>query len=411
MRIPSSLAIYRKRWDPYLVIATAGLILIGMLAVYSATEFPDSSRAGFFSKHLLAIPLALGAMVIAMAVPLRVLDDLAYVLYSGAVVLLVAVLVVGMEVYGARRWLGYGPIRLQPSEVAKVTACLALAHFLVAKRRDPASVSNLLIVLGLIGLPLVLVLKEPDLGTSGAFAVMGFTMLLWGGLPWLQVFLISSPLCGLILCRHYFVWGLFLACSLIGLWRVRLSWLALAAFVVIQVAVLIGAPMLWNHLEPYQKARLTTFENPEKDPSGAGYQIMQSKIAIGSGGIWGKGYLKGSQKALAFLPQQHTDFIFSVVGEEFGFLGSAVTIVLFLILVVRGYYLALHCRSPFSGLVSVGISTLLLYHAGVNMGMTVGLLPVTGLPLPLVSYGGSFQVSVLAMIGILMNVSAHRFDY
>lgn len=411
MIIPGSLRIYRKRWDPYLTFATLGLVILGMLAVYSATEFPDSARAGYFSRHLFAMPMALIALAIAMTLPLRVLDDTSYILYAGSIFLLIAVLMVGTSALGAKRWLGYGPIRMQPSEIAKVTTCLVLAHFLVAKRRDPARLTNLLIVFGLIGLPLLLVLKEPDLGTSGAFAAMGFTMLLWGGLPWLHIFLLSSPLVGLLLCRHHILWGVFLAGSLLALWRVRLSWLVLALFVVVQVAVVVGAPVFWNHLQPYQKARLTTFENPERDPGGAGYQILQSKIAIGSGGIWGKGYLKGSQKALAFLPQQHTDFIFSVVGEEFGFLGTFATIALFLVLVVRGYYLALHCRSPFSGLVSVGVSTLLLYHAGVNMAMTVGLLPVTGLPLPFVSYGGSFLVSSLGMVGILMNVSAHRFDY
>jgi rod shape determining protein RodA len=403
--------LYRRNWDPYLVFATLGLLIIGLLAVYSATEFPESSRAGFFARHLLAIPLALCFMVVAMSLPLRILDDVSYILYAASIVLLVAVLAVGMEVYGAKRWLGYGQLRLQPSEVAKVATCLLLAHILIAKKRDPARISTLLTVFGIVGLPLLLVLKEPDLGTSGAFAAMGLTMLVWGGLPWLHLFLLMSPLVGLILCRHYLLWGIYLIGSLCFLWRVRLSWLVLAAFVVVQVAVVIGAPIFWNHLQPYQKSRLTSFENPEKDPGGAGYQIMQSKIAIGSGEIWGKGYLKGSQKALAFLPQQHTDFIFSVVGEEFGFLGSMVTIFLFLVLVIRGYYLALHCRSPFSGLVAVGVSTLLLYHAGVNMGMTVGLLPVTGLPLPLVSYGGSFLVSVLGMVGLLMNISAHRFDY
>jgi rod shape determining protein RodA len=260
-------------------------------------------------------------------------------------------------------------------------------------------------------LPLALVLKEPDLGTSGAFAVMGIAVVLWSGLPWLHTLLMMSPLASLILCRHYVFWAAYLVVSVLALWRVRLSWLVLALFVVIQTAVMFGAPVLWNHLEPYQRMRLTVFEHPERDPSGGGYQIMQSKIAIGSGGIWGKGYLKGSQKALAFLPQQHTDFIYSVVGEEAGFLGCLVTIILFLLVILRGYYLALHCRSPFAGLLAVGIATLLLYHAGVNMAMTVGLLPVTGLPLPFVSYGGSFQLSVFAMLGLLLNISAHRFDY
>lgn len=411
MRLPAVFDIYRRRADPYLLAAGGALMLIGMLAVYSATEFPDSARAGFFMRHLFAMPLALGVMALAMAVPLRVLEDLGILLYAGAALLLVAVLIFGTEVYGARRWLGAGAFRMQPSEVAKLATAIALAQFLAVKRRDPARWSTLLPAFGMVLLPLALVLKEPDLGTSGAFAVMGMAMVLWSGLPWLHTLLLMSPLASLILCRHYVLWAIYLLAAGITLWRVRLSWLVLALFVLVQVAVMVGAPILWNHLEPYQRMRLTVFENPERDPSGGGYQIMQSKIAIGSGGIWGKGYMKGSQKALAFLPQQHTDFIYSVVGEEAGFLGCILTILLFLLLILRGYYLALHCRSSFSALLSVGIATLLLYHAGVNMAMTVGLLPVTGLPLPFVSYGGSFQLSVFAMLGLLLNISAHRFDY
>ncbi len=257
---------------------------------------------------------------------------------------------------------------MQPSELAKLATAIALAQFLAAKKRDPARWSTLLPAAGMVLLPLALVLKEPDLGTSGAFAVMGIAMVLWSGLPWLHTLLMMSPLASLILCRHYVFWAAYLVVSVLVLWRVRLSWLVLALFVVIQTAVMFGAPVLWNHLEPYQRMRLTVFEHPERDPSGGGYQIMQSKIAIGSGGIWGKGYLKGSQKALAFLPQQHTDFIYSVVGEEAGFLGCLATIILFLLVILRGYYLALHCRSPFAGLLAVGIATSVALSRGSEHG-------------------------------------------
>ncbi len=411
MRLPGTIRAYRGRLDPYLVIPAAALILLGCLAVYSATEFPDSARAGFFVRHLVAFPPAFCVLLFAMALPLRFIEDTSYLIYGATILLLVAVLFVGTEVYGARRWLGVGPIRIQPSELAKVATVLVLARFLASKRRDPARISDLSCVLGLIALPMLLVLKQPDLGTSGAFPAIGLAVLLWAGLPLLHLLFLVSPLLGLSLCRHWFLWGIFLAGSTFAFWRSRLPWLVLALFLVIQVAVFAGAPAVWGHLKPYQQARLTTFLDPSRDPAGAGYQILQSKIAIGSGGIWGKGYLKGSQKALAFLPQQHTDFIFSVVGEEFGFWGSFIAIVLFFILVARGYYLAFHSRNVFAGLLSVGVSTLLLYHAGVNMAMTVGLLPVTGLPLPLISFGGSFLVSVFGMLGILMNVSAHRYDY
>ena len=411
MRLPQSFRIYARRLDPYLVLPAIVLVIIGVLVVYSATEYPDSPRSGFFMRHLLAYPVAFVALIVAMTIPLRTLEDFSYPLYAIGIVSLVAVLFVGQEVYGARRWLVAGPVRLQPAEVVKMLTVFALAHFLIGKRRDPARMGTLLPAFCVILLPIVLVLKEPDLGTSAAFAALGLVMLVWAGLPMLHLLLMASPLVGLALCRYWIVWGLFVLIGSVIIWRSRATWLVLAAFLTVQVTLFVAAPRVWDKLEPYQRARLTTFLDPEKDPAGAGYQILQSKITIGSGGIWGKGYLKGTQKALAFLPQQHTDFIFGVVGEEFGFLGSIVTILLFFTLIARGYFLGLHCRNHFGAMLAVGISSILLYHAGVNMAMTVGRLPVTGLPLPFLSYGGSFLVSSFAMLGLMLNVSAHRYDY
>lgn len=411
MRIPGPLRVYRTRLDWYLVIPILVLLVEGMLAVYSATEFPESPRAGFFARHLVTFPVALAVMLIAMSLPLRLLDDLAYPAYAVTLLLLAATLVVGIEVYGARRWLGYGPARIQPSEVAKVTTMLALARYLIGKRNDPGRVKHLLVSLAIVAVPSLLVLKQPDLGTSGTFVVIGLCMLLWSGLPMLTFGLLASPLLGLLLVRHTVLWLLFMAGSLVGLWRLRMSWIILGGFLLAQVTIFVGAPRIWGHLEPYQKSRLTTFLDPGKDPAGAGYQIMQSKIAIGSGGLAGKGYLKGSQKALAFLPQQHTDFIFSVVGEELGFWGTGIAVLLFFWIVSRGFYLALHSRNRHAGLLAVGCSAMILYHAGVNMGMTLGLLPVTGLPLPLISFGGTFMISIFFILGLLLNVSAHRYDY
>jgi rod shape determining protein RodA len=411
VRLPQSVRIYGRRLDLFLVLPALALILIGILAVYSATEYTGSPRSGFFMRHLLAYPAALVALFVAMTIPLRTLEDFCYPLYAIGIALLVAVLLVGLEVHGARRWLVAGPIRMQPAEVVKTLTVLALAHFLIGKRRDCARMGTLLPAFFLILLPMIFILKEPDLGTSAAFAAIGLCMLIWAGLPMLHLLLMASPLVGLALCRHWVAWGLFVLVGAIIIWKSRATWLILAAFLTVQVALFVAAPLVWERLEPYQKARLTTFLDPEKDPAGAGYQILQSKITIGSGGIWGKGYLQGTQKALAFLPQQHTDFIFGVVGEELGFLGSLVTILLFFALIARGYFLGLHCRNHFGAMVAVGLSSIFLYHAGVNMAMTVGLLPVTGLPLPFLSYGGSFLVSSLAMLGLLLNVSAHRYDY
>ncbi len=407
----SFVANYRTRVDPYLLAAGGALVLLGTLAIYSATEFPDSARAGFFARHLFALPLGIAAMLVVMALPLRALEDLSWILYGGAVVLLIAVLLIGMEVYGARRWLGYGPARIQPSEIAKLIVVLTLARYLVGARRDLSRVSTLATAFGIALLPMLLVLKEPDLGTSGAFAFASLGMIFWAGLPWLHLFLLLSGGLSLLLCRLPVLFAVYLIGSTVTLWKVRVSWLLIAGFMAVQLLVFFGAPAIYDRLEPYQQMRLKTFQNPELDPAGGGYQILQSKIAIGSGKFWGKGPLQGTQKALAFLPQQHTDFIFSAVGEEVGFIGCLATVILFVLLISRGFHLALHCRSAFTGLVAVGVSCLFLYHAGVNIAMTVGLLPVTGLPLPFVSYGGSFLVSSFAMLGLLFNISAHRFDY
>jgi rod shape determining protein RodA len=187
MRLPGSIRSYRGRLDPFLILPAGALILLGCLAVYSATEFPDSARAGFFTRHLLAFPAAIFVLLFAMALPLRFLEDLAYVLSGGTLLLLIGVLVAGTEVYGARRWLGVGPIRMQPSELAKVTTALVVARFFASKRRDPAKFGDLLSLLGLIFLPMVLVLKQPDLGTAGAFPALGLAVLLWAGLPLLHL--------------------------------------------------------------------------------------------------------------------------------------------------------------------------------------------------------------------------------
>jgi rod shape determining protein RodA len=324
------------------------------------------------------------------------------------VFLLVVVLFAGQVSGGAGRWLGVGPLRFQPSEPAKLATVLFLAHYLSGKRCDLRRFVPLAGALALVGLPCLLVLKEPDLGTALAFAAFGGGMLVWAGLPWVTLFVMISPLAVALMSRWIYVWVPFLAAAILLLrWR-RVSWLLVAIFAVIQGLIALEAPRLWNHLEPYQRARLSTFLEPERDPTGAGYQVIQSKIAIGSGGITGQGYGRGSQKALSFLPRQHTDFIYSVIGEEWGFVGAVVTLALFGLLLLRSLARARVVRSSFGSLVGIGVVSLLFYHVAVNIAMTVGLAPVTGLPLPFVSFGGSFMVTTLAAMGLLLGVIARR---
>ena len=259
--------------------------------------------------------------------------------------------------------------------------------------------------------PCALVVKEPDLGTSLAFPIILVAMLYWAGMPLGHLLLGLSPAFNLTLffVTGSLLWfgGLFI--GLVLLFRPRLP--ALLVLLALNGAVAYTTPHLWNGLADYQKRRIQTFLDPSNDPYGAGYQIIQSRIAIGSGGLTGKGYLKGTQKALAFLPMRHTDFIFSVVGEELGLLGSLTVVLLYGLLIMRGLRLALVSRNPFASLMTVGLVTALFYHIMVNMLMAIGWAPVTGLPLPLLSYGGTALIVNGISIGLLQNVAMRRREF
>ncbi len=395
-------------WEMGIVVPTVLLLLIGLLTVFSATALAHAGGIGMTLRHLLSIAIGiLGAFTLAQ-VPPRALEDFSPLFYAVSVFLLVVVLFAGEVSGGAGRWLGVGPVRFQPSEPAKLATILFLAHYLSGKRCDLRRFVPLIGALGLLGLPWLLVLKEPDLGTALAFVAFGGAMLVWAGMTWMTLFVLVSPLIIALASRWILVWVPFLAASVLLLrWR-RVPWVLVGVFAVVLAAIAFETPRLWNHLQPYQRARLSTFLEPERDPTGAGYQVIQSKIAIGSGGITGQGYGRGSQKALSFLPRQHTDFIFSVIGEEWGFVGAVTTLGLFGVLLLRSLARARVVRSRFGSLVAVGVISLLFYHVAINIAMTVGLAPVTGLPLPFISFGGSFMVTTLAGMGLLLGMIARR---
>jgi rod shape determining protein RodA len=403
--------IYRRRWDHVILACALLLILAGFLAINSATHHPDSPRHGYIWRHLAGFLLGGVALTFFLFLPLRLWEDWAWLIYGVGIFLLLAVLFLGVNEYGARRWFRLGFIRFQPSEFAKLALIATLARYLSGKRVDLARPTHLAAALGLALVPFLLVLKEPDLGTAGAFLGLTLPMLIWAGIPRITLFALLSPLITLALMHHWPVWALFLVLAAAVLWRSRLSWGVVGGFVGAHLLLFFGAQRIMAHLHPYQQARITTFLNPESDPSGAGYQVLQSKIALGSGMLFGKGYLKGTQSALSFLPQQHTDFIYAVVGEEWGFLGCAALVLLFFALCLRILHVARHARSPFASFLAVGTCGLIFYHAALNMAMTMGLFPVTGLPLPFVSYGGSFLIVMMAGLGQLENIAVHRYDY
>ena len=398
------------RWpslDWPLMLAALGLVAMGLLTVYSATSIPGAHQ-GLWMKQLLWFGLAFVAAWVVAAIHFRLYDSLSWPLYIVSLVLLVAVLLVGTSRMGARRWLEIGSMQFQPSEIAKIATTFVLARFFDHARIDLKKVRWWLPPLFIALVPFALVAKEPDLGTAMSFPAMLVAMYFWAGMPPGRLLLGLSPLFNVAL---FFVtgsvwWFAGLFAALLAIVRPRMALLigivALNGFVAYEV------PHLWDRLHDYQKRRIETFINPEHDPYGAGYQIIQSKIAIGSGGVVGKGYLKGSQKALAFLPMRHTDFIYSVVGEEFGLLGALTAVILYGVVIIRGYRLAALARDGFASLLVVGVVTALFFHIMVNILMTVGWAPVTGVPLPFLSYGGTALIVNCVQIGLLQNVALRR---
>ena len=393
--------------DGPLAVAGIGLVVMGLLTVYSATMMPGAHH-GLWTRQLVwAIGAFVAACVVA-SIPFRVYDTLAWPLYGISLVLLAAVLVMGTSALGAKRWLDIGPIKFQPSEIAKIATVLVLARRFDDPKLNLAKLRHWLPAIVITLVPFALVAKEPDLGTSLSFPAILVAMVFWAGMPSGLLLLGLSPVFNAVLffATGTLWWFTGLFAVLLGFVRPRLPLLLLA--LVLNGAVAYALPHLWNHLADYQKRRIETFMNPGNDPYGAGYQIIQSKIAIGSGGVTGKGYLKGTQKALAFLPMRHTDFIYSVVGEELGLVGALTVVLLYALLILRGFRLALVARSGFASLMAVGLTTALFYHIMVNMLMTIGWAPVTGLPLPLLSYGGTALIVNGIQIGLLQNVALRR---
>jgi rod shape determining protein RodA len=391
--------------------AALALTTIGVLMVYSATSTPGGAHHGLWQRQLVWLGLGMAAAWLAAAVHYRAYDTFAYVFYGIAILLLVGVLLGGSSAYGAKRWLALGPVKFQPSELAKIALVLVLARRFDDRRLDLHLVRHWLPPALLTLLPMVLVLEEPDLGTALCFPAILVMMYLWAGMPLRGMACALSPAINVVLFfgTGSILWFLGVLAALLAWARPRLPVLLLV--LAVNGAVSLSLPHLWNRMHDYQKRRITTFLNPEQDPRGAGYQIIQSKIAIGSGGLAGKGYLKGTQKGLAFLPMRHTDFIYAVVGEELGLVGALTVVLLYGVLVLRGYGLAAQARNPFASLLAVGLTTALFYHVMVNLLMTIGWAPVTGLPLPLISYGGTALVANCIQLGLLQNVALRRLEH
>ncbi len=362
----------RRPWLAQIDYGLIGLVLLlsaaGLAVLWSASHGPEGDVAGHAARQLRWMGVGVVAMIAALALDYRHLQTYAVPIYVGLLLLLGLVLAMGKTSMGAQRWLIVGPLRFQPSEFMKIAMAI-MAAYLLSKEdsRPPYGLRNLWVPTLATLVPTLLILAQPDLGTAVLVVGVAGAVILFQGV------------------RRRILVG-------------------------IGVLLLALAPVGWSVLHDYQRQRILTFLDPERDPLGAGYHIIQSKIAVGSGQLFGKGFLQGTQVRLQFLPERHTDFIFSVLAEEWGFLGAAAVLSLYGLLVLWGLDIAAKARDSFGRLLAVGVTSILFYHVVVNVGMVTGMLPVVGVPLPLFSYGGSSVMTTYVVVGILLSVRARRFS-
>ncbi len=394
---------------PLLLIATT-LSLFGVAMVNSAgvTDTPTFVHNLYRSQSVWLL-IGLGGAYAVSRSSVRFVEWATFPAYLLTLFVLCLTLVIGKgggTAASTRSWIAIGGHRLgQPSELMKLTVVLMLAKVLASRSESPNSLADLWKPILTVGIPWIVIMLQPDLGTGLVFIGIFFVMLFWAGTPWQLLVLLASPVISLVLSFSTTLWGAWFFVLLALVLRYRPYLVEGISLLVINIVVGVFAPVVWERLAPYQRNRLLVFLDPSVDPRNAGYHVIQSKVAIGSGGLFGSGFLAGPQKRLAFLPEQHTDFIFAVVGEELGFIGVTVALALFLMLFLRITNIAERANESYSSLVAFGLMGCWLVHIVVNVGMTLNLMPITGIPLPFFSYGGSFMLASWLAIGILMRIS------
>ena len=351
--------------DWLLAFAVLSLCAVGLGMVYSAT-LGGPLLAPLSTKQLIYFAVGLAALALVLAIDYHTLASLSYLFYVASLVLLVYLLFFGRAIANTRGWLELGPVNFQPAEITKITTLLALSSYLTRHRSATLTPSNMVAILTIVGLPVILIARQPDLGTALTFL----------------------PLIGVA--------------AFLGGIRVR-------TILLLVMIPILALPVLWSHyLEDYQKTRVLTFLDPARDPKGAGYQVIQSRIAVGSGGLTGKGFLEGTQGQLKFLPAQHTDFIFALLAEERGFLGSLIVLSLYFVVIYRCIAIARAARDLLGVYLAMGMMALFACQVLINIGVVLGLMPTTGVPLPLMSYGGSSLITTLLGMGLVLNVWMRR---
>lgn len=398
------------RFDRPLMLVTLALTLYGILVLYSAgqTDVP-TSVAHIWHRQLLWLAVSVVAAAVVMRLSPRLLEWAAPACYVAGIAVLLVTLVIGTgggTAASSHSWITIGGARLgQPSEFVKLAVILMLARYLAGRRTTPGTLRDLVVPCLIATVPAALVAVQPDLGSALVFGGVLFAMLFWAGVRIPLLVLLGSPIASLVLAFSPWTWGgwIVLLGVLLIIWR-PFVWEGLVVIGANLGMGIIALP-LWDKLALYQRHRFLSFLNPELDPRATGWHIIQSKIAIGSGGWLGKGFTMGSQKRLAFLPAQHTDFIFSVVGEELGFVGVIVALSLFFALLAILVRVARRSPDPFGGLVAFGIAGLFFTHIFENIGMTANVMPITGIPLPFFSYGGSFLLACYLAVGLALRVA------
>lgn len=405
-----------------------GPVLI--LIAFSVLLLTSASEGIYLSKQFCYLFFAILVASVAMLLRIKLWQEIAFWVYIANIVFLIIVLLVGTTAMGAQRWIHLGPINVQPSELAKIAVIISLAAWF--EKHPVAGFKDIFISALIILPPVLLVVKQPDLGTSLCFAAIFLGMAFWAGATFTHLLVVMSPLLSLVssaagsvlfsigsfsfhgklielsITNVFFIFLAFLLVWLIVHYKPWKSpWIVLFVSTIIFLSFAFGfiRPVLWNLLQPYQQQRIIVFLNPESDPQGAGYHIVQSLLAVGNGGLFGYGWLKGRLTKGSYVPAQHTDFIYSVAGEEFGFIGGALVIILFFILLWRALHIARYSNDRFASLLSVGILSFFSFHIFVNIGMTIGLMPITGVPLPFLSYGGSALVADLFAVFLLLSIS------
>jgi rod shape determining protein RodA len=400
----------RQGLDRSLLLIVFALAAFGVLMVYSAgqTDVPTVARNAWI-RQIVWLGLAGVAAAAVFRMNFRILEWAAPFLYGLGLFLLLLTLFIGTgsgTAASSKSWLAIGGHKLgQPVELAKLGTILLMARYLSSLREPPNTIRRLFVPCLIAGVPLVLVMGQPDLGSAIVFVGLLFAMLFWSGVSPRLLLLLASPAVSLLLAADTRWWGAWMLVLflLLVLWR---SYVVEGVLVyLVNSAMGVLAIVIWNRLKDYQRLRLLTYLNPESDPIHAGYQAIQSKVAIGSGGLLGNGFLHGPQKRLAFLPEQYTDFIFAVVGEELGFLGVVTALILFFLLFMVLLRIARRATDPFSSLVVFGVLGLFFTHLFENVGMTINIMPITGIPLPFFSYGGSFFLATGLAIGLALRVA------